>query len=152
MTVRFIALSVLILGTVFIRTNDVLAEMWVDLEIDSIRIQPERPDSQEKITAVASIQNVGSEESDFFYVSAKLYAKGKLKRVAEEVPVLSRLPRLGSGLSVPLSLGKLAPGEYEVVMLADSRNSINERNEKNNEEKLTFRVYRPSYGKKTYGY
>ena len=113
----------------------------VDLEIQSIQIQPARPTSETPMTAVAMIRNNGSEEASNFDVALSVRRGGKEIKAIESVPVLSHLPRLGTGLSVPVPVGKLLSGETEIVMIVDPQNRIQEADEGNNQKSVTFHVW-----------
>lgn len=113
----------------------------VDLQIESVRVQPERPVSSDRITVYAIIKNSGSEPVSNFYVSVNLFQNGKLLKQIEDIPVLSELPRSGVGLSVPVEIGIFSEGEYKIEVLADSRNQIAESTESNNSKAVSLRVY-----------
>lgn len=113
----------------------------VDLQVESVRIQPFRPVSADKITVHAILKNSGSEPVSNFYVSVNLYQSGKLVKQIEDVPVLSELPRSGLGLSVPVEIGSFPEGEYKIEFYVDSRNQIIETSENNNVKSLALRVY-----------
>ena len=112
----------------------------VDLQIESIQIQPPEPTTVKTVTVVASIRNNGSQAVENGTLSVTLKKDGKKIKTIEDVPVLSSLPRSGAGLSVPLSLGKLQPGDYETVVTVDPGNRIPETNENNNTAFKAFRV------------
>ncbi len=122
----------------------------VDLQIESIHIQPARPTSADTVTAVASIRNNGSEAAEQFDVAMAVTAGGKKVKTIKELPALGRLPRSGSGLSIPLSLGKLPEGEYEVLATVDASGYIQETNEANNQRAKRFQVYSPRNNPRTY--
>ena len=117
----------------------------IDLEIESIQIQPPRPTSEDPITVVSMVRNNGSEFAQNFYVGVAIFQKGKLIKEIDQVPVLSRLPRMGAGLSVPIAIGKLPGGNYEAVVNVDPENQIRETDKKNNQLRKTFQVESPIF-------
>ena len=118
----------------------VYAESRVDLEIESVQIHPARPSSETPILLAASIRNNGSESVGSFTISVSIRQNGKKVRTIRDVPVLSTLPRLGSGLSVPVQIGKLPGGDYEAIAIVDPADRIEETNENNNSQVKTFHV------------
>lgn len=130
------------------------ASARVDLQIDSIRLKPERPAAGKPVSVYAVVRNSGSEPVRNFYVSASILRNGKMLRTVEAVPVLSELPRSASGLSLPVELGVFEEGDYEVSMTVDSQDQIDETNEDNNARSISFRVgaFRAADGAAGYGY
>ena len=134
---RFLILTALILGCWPVPY--VFAS--IDLQVESVRVQPARPTSVDQVTVYAILKNSGSEPVSNFYVSVNLYQSGKLLKQVEDIPVLSELPRSGIGLSVPVEIGKFPAGEYKVEVFVDSRNQIVESSDNNNSKAVTLRVY-----------
>ena len=124
----------------------IAAPTRIDLQIESVQLQPPSPAEGKTVTAVAAIRNNGSEPAENFYLSASILKGGKHLKTIQDVPVLSRLPRLGSGLSVPVSLGVLPAGEYQIVVTVDASNAIEETNEGNNSYTKNFRVSGSAFG------
>jgi hypothetical protein len=116
------------------------AQTRVDLQVEALQIQPSRPVSKQPVEITASIRNNGSEPAENFYLSLEIKRDGKRVRVIDNIPVLSRLPRSGSGLSIPVSVGKLSSGSYEAVATVDPDDTIKETNEVNNERSIRFQV------------
>ncbi len=111
----------------------------IDLEIESIQLIPYTPNAQQPVQVVARIRNSGTEEANNVYVSYTLWKQGEKIKTVEDIPVLSHLPRMGSGLSEPVSIGMLVAGSYKIEMsvyLASKK----ENNENNNTRAITFRV------------
>ncbi len=121
----------------------------VDLEVESLQIQPPRPTTEIPTVAVATLRNNGSEPVKNFYVNASLKKGNRRMKTIEDVPVLSQFPRGGSGLSVPVELGKLEAGKYEVTMEVDSGDRIKETNEGNNRRAKRFEVWSAGFGSQT---
>ncbi len=118
----------------------------MDLQIESVRVQPARPVSSDAMTVYAIIKNSGSQPVSNFYVAVNLFQSGKLLKQIEDIPVLSELPRSGIGLSLPVEIGHFSEGEYKVEVFADSRNQIIESNEDNNSKTVSLRVNAASKG------
>lgn len=112
----------------------------IDLIIESLEIVPIRAVEGMDTVINAEIRNSGSQEVANFLLKASLYQDGKPYRIYEDVPVLSNLPRSGSGLSVPIKLGKLKKGHYILRVVVDSTNQVREESEINNERELIFKV------------
>lgn len=113
----------------------------VDLQVESVRVQPARPAASDTMTVYAILKNSGSEPVSNFYVSVNVYQSGKLLKQVEDIPVLSELPRSGIGLSVPVEIGDFPEGEYKIEFYADSRNQVMETSEGNNSKAVPLRVY-----------
>ena len=124
----------------------------IDLEIETIQIQPDRPDTGTPVVVVAGIRNLGSEETADFSISVKVRRRDKIVKGFENVPVLSKLPRLGSGLSVPVDIGILEEGRYQIEVAVDPDQRVAESNEDNNRKVRSFRVWSPTYRSVTYGF
>ena len=112
----------------------------IDLRVESVQIQPYAPRQENPIAAVASIRNNGSEPVKNVYISFSIRRGGKKVRTIEGIPSLADLPSLGSVQSLPVSIGDLKPGDYEIVITADPDNLISETNENNNTLSRPFRV------------
>lgn len=151
-----LAFRLFILGSFFLFGLLISAEVSfasrVDLEVDHIQVQPPRLDTTSKIVVSPSIKNKGSEEAEQFNISLTLKQGKRVLKTIPNIPVIGKLPRNGSGISVPVEIGKLPEGEYEAIIVADSDNRISETNEKNNMQTKEFRVWEPSYRTVTYGY
>lgn len=117
------------------------ASASMDLQVESVRIQPARPAASDPMTVYAILKNSGSEPVFNFYVSVNIYQSGKLMKQVEDIPVLSELPRSGIGLSVPVEIGNFQEGEYKIEFFVDSRNQITETSEDNNSKAVPLRVY-----------
>lgn len=117
----------------------------IDLEVESIQIQPSRPYTGDGVTVVAVIRNNGSQAAGAFEVSVSLRQNEKGIRTIQKIPVLSNLPRMGSGKSVPLEIGKLSEGDYEAAVTVDPENGLQETNEKNNVRTRGFHVSAKNY-------
>lgn len=126
------------------------ADAGVDLEIESVQISPSRPSTDSDVTVYARIRNNGADQATDFYLSYALYREGRKTKEIEKIPVPASLPRSGSGLSLPVILGKLPEGEFKVVLRVDSENKFEEDNEGNNKKILSFRVWRPTLYTTTY--
>lgn len=124
----------------------------IDLEVESIQIQPPQPYSNTEITVVAEIRNNGSESARGLRVRLTLYQGDQTLKTIEEAPVLSRLPRSGTGQSFPVELGLLSPGEYEIEAEIDTVEAIVETNAENNRLRRKFTVKEPPFVTETYGY
>ncbi len=114
---------------------------FIDLEVESIQIQPPRARTEDSLTVVAVIRNNGSQSAESFDISLSVRQKGHLVRSILKIPVLSTLPRMGSGKSVPVEIGKLAEGDYEVLITADPEKKLKESNETNNTQSENFHVF-----------
>jgi hypothetical protein len=112
----------------------------VDLQVESVQLQPPVPSAQNPIAAVASIRNNGSASVQNFFMTITIRKAGKTVRVIRNIPSLASLPRSGSGQSIPVSIGLLPPGEYEFIASVDPANAIFETNETNNDWRRFFRV------------
>ena len=122
----------------------------IDLEVESIQIQPSGSKAEASVTAVAVVRNNGSQSAEPFDISISVRQNKKLVRAVQKIPVLSTLPRMGSGKSVPIEIGKLSEGDYEVTAVADPENKLKETNEGNNARSRNFHVPAAGYGS-TYG-
>lgn len=139
----FKAAACLFLGMTiaFLITGGVcLAQTRIDLQVESMQIQPPRPVSGQPVEVTATIRNNGSESAENFYLSMEIKRDGRRVRMIDNIPVLSNLPRSGSGLSIPVSMGSLSAGGYEVVVIVDPSDRIKETNEVNNERSIRFQV------------
>lgn len=121
-----------------------------DLEIESVKVQPERPSASTPVAVIGSIRNNGSVPAGGFYVTLFIHKGSKVVKTIEDVPVLGSLPHQGSGLSVPVNAGRFPEGEYGVVMRVDPENRIQESNEKNNQRVKIFKVGSPAFVQRTY--
>ena len=121
----------------------------IDLQVESVRIQPERPAASDRLTVYAIIKNSGSEPVSNFFVSVNVFLNGKLLKQIEDIPVLSELPRSGIGLSVPVEIGNFPEGEYKIEVWVDSRNQITESNDDNNSKTLQLHVFSATRGLET---
>ena len=112
----------------------------IDLEIESIQIQPPRPSSKQPVLVAARIRNNGSEPAENLFVSVTLRRGAERIRTIKDVPVLSHLPRMGSGLSESVEIGTLAPGSYEIEMKVYTADPALEPNMNNNSRTNSFQV------------
>ena len=124
----------------------------IDLEVESIQIQPPQAYSNTEITVVAEIRNNGSESAEGLRIRLTLYQGHQTLKTIEEAPVLSRLPRSGIGQSLPVELGLLSPGEYEIEAEIGTVEVIVETNGENNRLRRKFTVKKPPFVTETYGY
>lgn len=146
---RQMRLSWFMVCALFVKTAFLHAAL-PDLEIESIQIQPDRPSAKTPVTVIGSIRNNGSEPAGNFFVTLSLHKSSKVVKTIEEVPVMGSLPHQGSGLSVPVKVGRLAEGEYGAVLIVDPENRIRESNERNNQRVKTFKVGSPPFVERTY--
>ena len=116
------------------------ARTRIDLEVESIDVQVPHGVENENVVITAIVRNNGSETAEQVDLKLDLSRDGKRYKSIQDIPVLSHLPQRGSGLSIPISLGPLPPGHYEVVMKADPENKIHETEERNNEKKVHFEI------------
>lgn len=129
------------MGFVFLMMGRVcLAQTRIDLQVESLQIQPPRPVPVQPVEVTAIIRNNGSEPAVNFYLALEIKRDGKRVRLIDDIPVLSHLPRSGSGLSIPMSVGNLSAGSYEAVAIVDPNDTIKETNEANNERSIRFQV------------
>ena len=112
----------------------------IDLEVESIQIQPGRPHAGEPLTVLAVMRNNGSQSADSFDIAVRVHQGQTLVRAIEKVPVLSSLPRGGVGQSIPVQIGKLPEGDYQVTVEADPENNLTETTEENNARAENFHV------------
>ena len=119
----------------------VSAQSRIDLQVESVKIQPDRPQAGRPLIVIGMIRNNGSEPVRDFYTALTLMQKGKKIKTLLDIPVLSELPRAASGLSVPVQVGHLPEGQYEAIMTVDPRNHIEETDEANNVQSVFFQVY-----------
>ena len=117
----------------------------IDLEVESVQIQPPRPQAGQPISVAAVIHNNGSQSVVSFDISVTVRQNNKMIYSIHKIPVLSTLPRMGSGKSVPVDIGKFSAGDYEVVVQADPENHFNETNEQNNVRVQGFHVSPVNY-------
>ncbi len=117
-----------------------LAQTRVDLQVESLKTQPPRPEYGQPVEVTAAIRNNGSEPAENFFLSLEIRRGGKRVRVISNIPALGRLPRLGSGQAIPVSVGILPAGSYEIIAVVDPDDTIAETNEANNERSLQFQV------------
>ena len=112
----------------------------IDLEVESIQMQPSRPKAGEPAITVAVVRNNGSQSIGSFDVSVSVRQNKKWVRSIQKIPVLSTLPRMGAGKSIPVEIGKFSEGDYQVAVMADPENKLNETNEENNVRTQDFHV------------
>ena len=118
----------------------------IDLEIESIQVQPPRPKAGIPLTLAAVIRNNGSQSAASFYIAVSVRKSEKLVRAIQQIPVLSTLPRMGSGKSVPVDIGNFPEGDYEVIVTVDPEKKVKETDEENNIRKASFHVSGAGYG------
>ncbi len=112
----------------------------IDLEIVSIQVQTPQLASQRNVAIVATIRNNGSQAVENVSLQVTLKQNGKTLKAIKNIPVLSRLPRLGSSQSLPITLGALEAGQYEIFAIVDPDNQFSETDEENNQRKVNFNV------------
>ena len=117
----------------------------IDLEVESIQIQPSRPYSEEPVIMAAVIRNNGSQTAGAFEIAVSVRRDKKQVRSIRKIPVLSTLPRMGSGKSIPVEIGKLPEGDYDVVVTVDPENKLEETHEENNIRIQGFHVSAARY-------
>jgi hypothetical protein len=109
-----------------------------DLQVESIHIRP-RMGEDEKVEFWASVRNNGSESATEVNLQLDVMQKKKRVKAIKDIPVLSRLPRSGTGQSIPVYI-LLKPGSYDAVIVVDPENKIEETNETNNQKTVSFTV------------
>ena len=118
----------------------------IDLEIESIQMQPLHPQAGEPVIVVAVVHNSGSQTVSSAGIGVSVRQGKQLVRAIQNIPVLSALPRMGSGKSLPIDIGNFAKGDYEVMVIADPENKIQEDNEANNTRIQGFHISAARYG------
>lgn len=131
---HFLGMAFLCVGAASVQ-----AATRIDLEVESVQVRPYQGDERVEITA--GVRNNGSEPATQVYLQLDVKQDGKRVDAIKDIPVLSHLPRSGVGRSIPISLGKMAPGSYDAVVKVDPENVISETNESNNERSVHFNVY-----------
>ncbi len=112
----------------------------VELVLETIKIQPAAPHAQSVITATASVRNDGSQSVENMRMTAVLKRNGKAQMQYDDIPVISSLSRSSSGYSVPVKLGSLPPGDYELTMVIFPPKDILEAELSNNRKAVRFKV------------
>jgi subtilase family serine protease len=131
----------LALLAILTRAEAVCAQTRVDLEVESVQVGSARLSKNEKVEITASVRNNGSEPAEKVFLQVDVKQDGKRIKAINAIPVLSHLPRLGVGQSIPISLGQLPSGSYESVVMVDPAHLIDETNETNNQRSIRFNVY-----------
>ncbi len=80
------------------------ASASIDLTVESIQIQPDRPHVGYPVTVTAVVRNSGSYTVEGFEISVSIRQGKEPIRSISRIPVLSVLPRMGSGKSVPVEI------------------------------------------------
>lgn len=132
-------LGVWSLMAILVYSPSAWAQTRIDLEVVSIAVRLARA-KNENVVITAIVRNNGTETAEQVDLKLDLLKNGKRYKSIEDIPVLSHLPRLGSGLSIPVSLDPLPSGKYEAVMKVDPKNKIHETEEKNNEKSIHFEI------------
>lgn len=92
------------------------AAVRIDLEVEKVQIRPARPKASDSLTVVAVIRNNGSEMAANCYATLSIHQGQRRIKTIQNIPALSTLPRMGSGLSIPIEVGRLPAGDYEAVI------------------------------------
>ncbi len=129
-----------VLMAILLYPSSAWARTRIDLEVESIEVQVPRGVKNENVVITAIVRNNGSETAEQADLKLDLLRNGKRYKSIQDIPVLSHLPRMGSGLSIPVSLGPLPAGHYEAVMKVDPENKIHETEENNNEKRIHFEI------------
>ncbi|MBN1687750.1 MAG: hypothetical protein JW893_01475 [Candidatus Omnitrophica bacterium] len=138
------------IGLILLAGNAIAQTSRIDLVLEDIHIQPSRPHTKANVTAVASIRNDGSETANELYIGVTVKKSDRVFRRIQDIPVLSRLPRSGSGFSLPINLGKYDEGNYIVEIEVDPDDLIKETDESNNKVSKDLFVGKPDYRMETY--
>ncbi len=116
-----------------------------ELTPKSLRLTPPSPIEQGVSTVTAEIHNNGPETAENFDIEFAVRELGRLRWNPITCTVNCTNNRLNSNgeLLSQAQLPLLIPGSYEIRVLVDSKNSVAELDETNNEMVVSFRIITP---------
>lgn len=114
------------------------AESWIDLQVESVKVNPVRSAQNQKVEIVTAVRNNGSRPAENIYLRIEIYEGKKRLKTIQEIPVVARLPRSGVSQALPVVIENLSAGSYRAVVTVDPEQQIVESNEDNNEREIDF--------------